>query len=203
MQPVPDAIILAGGLGTRLHGVWDAPKCLVLVAGKTVLLRLLEALAHVGTRRVVLALGYKASAVRVWKKEHHNQLPYGLSIISTVEDHPLGHNEALQNAIIQAKRWKELNVHAPLIVLNGDTLQKKPLTGLLNHYYQHKEKTVAAWTSSGVYAGAIILNKKGIDLIKKGGLFHHLDANHFTVPPFLDVGTPQSFAYSQTLETFP
>ena len=49
------ALILSGGLGTRLRSVVnDRPKVLALVAGRPYLAHLLDQLANAGLRRVVL-----------------------------------------------------------------------------------------------------------------------------------------------------
>jgi D-glycero-alpha-D-manno-heptose 1-phosphate guanylyltransferase len=59
-----EAIILAGGRGTRLQPlVSDVPKPLALVAGRPFLAWLLDRLARGGMRRVVLATGYMSDAI--------------------------------------------------------------------------------------------------------------------------------------------
>ncbi|TAN03674.1 MAG: hypothetical protein EPN36_11860 [Rhodanobacteraceae bacterium] len=59
-----EAIILAGGLGTRLQGVLrNVPKPLAPVAGRPFLAWLLDRLAEQGMRRVVLATGHLAEQV--------------------------------------------------------------------------------------------------------------------------------------------
>lgn len=58
------AVILAAGIGSRLAPLTDElPKCLVEVAGITILQRQVAAFAAAGITRVVLAAGYRASQV--------------------------------------------------------------------------------------------------------------------------------------------
>lgn len=60
----PAALILAGGLGTRLRSAFAAgPKSLVPVAGRPFLDYLLKWLRAEGVEEVVLCVGYKKSQI--------------------------------------------------------------------------------------------------------------------------------------------
>lgn len=60
-----EAIILAAGVGSRLGARTEgAPKCLVEVAGASILDRQIEALREAGVRRLVIVTGYGADRVR-------------------------------------------------------------------------------------------------------------------------------------------
>ena len=59
------AIILAAGVGKRLHGASGGkPKCLIEIGGRSLLLRLVDALAAAGVRRIVVVTGFGAADVR-------------------------------------------------------------------------------------------------------------------------------------------
>ncbi len=58
----PVAIVLAAGKGTRMKS--DLPKVLFPVCGRPMVEFVLEALAQVGVRRVVVVVGYRADLVR-------------------------------------------------------------------------------------------------------------------------------------------
>ena len=59
-----EAIILAGGLGTRLNAVVsNVPKSMALVGGKPFLEILLTQLAQKGFKRIILSLGYMAEKI--------------------------------------------------------------------------------------------------------------------------------------------
>ena len=65
-MPAMKAVILAAGMGTRLHPLTaDRPKPLVEVGGRSLLLRLVDQLARVGIRGadLVVVSGYRADAV--------------------------------------------------------------------------------------------------------------------------------------------
>lgn len=106
-----EAIVLAGGLGTRLRGVVDdVPKALAPVAGRPFLAWLLDALAAQGLRRVVLATGYRAEQVEAalgidW---------HGVELEHSREPEPLGTGGAL---VLAAQRVSG----SVFFALNGDT----------------------------------------------------------------------------------
>lgn len=131
-----EAIILAGGLGTRLRDVIgeETPKCMAQVAGQPFLHYLLQYAAQQGVQRVVLSLGHKSHAVTGWLRTQH----FPLEIKWVIEQEPLGTGGGIQLAL---KACKTENI----IVLNGDTMFNIPLrSGLLQqHILRHSETTIA------------------------------------------------------------
>lgn len=106
-----EAIILAGGFGTRLRGVVDdVPKPLAPVAGRPFLAWLLDRLAACGIRRCILATGYLSETIERSIGARWN----GMEIAYSVEPEPLGTGGAIRLA---ATRLQGGGAH----VLNGDT----------------------------------------------------------------------------------
>lgn len=106
-----EAIVLAGGLGTRLRQVVpDLPKPMAPVNGKPFLEILLQALAAKGFNRVVLSLGFMAEKV----VNHFGAKFAGMDLLYSIETTPLGTGGAIQQAILQC-----LSDH--VFVFNGDT----------------------------------------------------------------------------------
>jgi len=82
-----EAIVLAGGFGTRLRQVVaDVPKPMAPVAGRPFLEILLGSLAQKGFSRVVLSLGFMAEKI----SGHFGSRFAGLDLAFVVEDTPLG-----------------------------------------------------------------------------------------------------------------
>jgi D-glycero-alpha-D-manno-heptose 1-phosphate guanylyltransferase len=110
-MPADEAIVLAGGFGTRLRGIVDdVPKPLAPVAGRPFLAWLLDRLAASGMRRCILATGYLSEAI-----EHSIGARWqGMHIAYSVEPEPLGTGGAIRLAATQVQGE---GVH----VLNGDT----------------------------------------------------------------------------------
>ncbi|MBC7204204.1 MAG: NTP transferase domain-containing protein, partial [Pusillimonas sp.] len=106
-----EAIILAGGFGTRLRTVVpDLPKPMARVAGKPFLEILLKSLAQKGFKRVVLSLGYKANVI----VSHFGNEFQGLTLKHAVEEHPLGTGGAIRLALSHCMNDR-------VFVFNGDT----------------------------------------------------------------------------------
>ncbi|MGE5107057.1 MAG: sugar phosphate nucleotidyltransferase, partial [Sphingobacteriales bacterium] len=84
---VKEAIILAGGLGTRLRSVVsDLPKCLAPVAGKPFLYYIIEHLQKQGIEKFIFATGYKSESIENWLLSNLSAINYQLS----TETEPLG-----------------------------------------------------------------------------------------------------------------
>lgn len=106
------AIVLCGGLGTRLGLLTkDMPKPLLNVAGRPFISYVLDRLAHAGIDGFVLAAGFQWSKLRDYIGDEWNSIPVQYS----VEVESLGTGGAIKNAL------SNMDVHETLIV-NGDTL---------------------------------------------------------------------------------
>lgn len=117
---IQEAIILAGGLGTRLREVvTDIPKCLAPVAGKPFLNYLIQDLLQQGVNRLVFAAGYKHELIEAYMAENYRQLNYTI----LVEKELLGTGGAIRSCCPA--------IHGnQALVLNGDTLFRVPLEEL-------------------------------------------------------------------------
>ena len=107
-----EAIVLAGGFGTRLRSVVsDVPKPMAPVAGRPFLSYLLDELARQGYGHVVLATGYLHEKVEEYFGHEYN----GLAIDYARETSPLGTGGAIVNGLQHCREER-------VTVLNGDTL---------------------------------------------------------------------------------
>jgi D-glycero-alpha-D-manno-heptose 1-phosphate guanylyltransferase len=108
---VIEAIVLAGGLGTRLRGVVpDEPKVMAPIHGRPFLEIVLASLARKHCSRVVLSLGYKSERV----VGHFGARFAGMQLVYEIERAPLGTGGALRRALGHCE-----SDH--VFVLNGDT----------------------------------------------------------------------------------
>src|SRR5215510_4243522 len=111
---VKEAIILAGGLGTRLRSVVsELPKCMAPVAGQPFLKHVIRYFLSQGIERFIFSLGYKHEII----EEFLNTEFSTLNLQCSIEEEPLGTGGAIQLA---CRRVTETNV----IVVNGDSLFK-------------------------------------------------------------------------------
>ena len=111
---ISEAIILAGGLGTRLKSaVPDLPKCLAPVAGKPFLCYLINHLQSQGITHFIFSLGYKSEMVEEFLQK---EFP-SLFLKTSIETEPLGTGGAIKKALEKAKEKS-------VLIANGDTLFK-------------------------------------------------------------------------------
>src|SRR6516225_9536214 len=106
-----EAIILAGGLGTRLaERIQGIPKSMAPVGGRPFLEILLNQLEHCGCSRVVLSVGYLREII-----QSHFGESYGrMQVTYAVEETPLGTGGAIRRAL-------SIVSEDAALVLNGDT----------------------------------------------------------------------------------
>jgi D-glycero-alpha-D-manno-heptose 1-phosphate guanylyltransferase len=106
-----EAVILAGGFGTRLREVVpDLPKSMAPVAGRPFLEILFALLVRKGFRRIVVSLGYMAEKVVAYFGGHYD----GIELVYEIEPTPLGTGGALRRAMSRSNADH-------VFVFNGDT----------------------------------------------------------------------------------
>jgi len=123
---VTEAIILAGGLGTRLRPVVsDLPKPMAPIAGRPFLTYLLQFLEMNGVRRVVLAVGYRKETICSFFGSSYG----GMKLRYSSEEEPLGTGGGLLQSLAYVDDPSAL-------VLNGDTflrLNYQAMAATLDH----------------------------------------------------------------------
>ena len=149
-----EAIVLAGGLGTRLKScISDVPKPMAPVNGKPFLLYLLEYLKNQKIEIVILSVGYKYESIF----NYFGNSFHGMSLIYSIENTPLGTGGAISLAL---KKCKTKNI----FILNGDTYFPVPLNKLKENQDQTEaEITIALkrMTNANRY-GIVCLEKNSI-----------------------------------------
>jgi D-glycero-alpha-D-manno-heptose 1-phosphate guanylyltransferase len=117
---IKEAIILAGGLGTRLRSsVPDLPKCMAPVGGRPFIGWITDYFRRAGISNFVFALGYKSAAFEEFFRAY---FPLGGYTVS-LEAEPLGTGGAIRQACTMARE-------KTVLVLNGDTFFRIGLAAL-------------------------------------------------------------------------
>lgn len=111
MRPFREAIVLAGGFGTRLaHVVPDVCKPMAPVAGRPFLRFIMDQLAAAGFDRAVVADGYRREQIEGYFGSAYR----GMAVEYSPEDTPLFTGGAVRRALGKCQSdW--------VFVLNGDT----------------------------------------------------------------------------------
>lgn len=116
-----EAIVLAGGLGTRLRSVVsDLPKPMAPIGDKPFLEYILKYLQKNGITRVILSVGYKWETI----KEYFGYKWENIELVYSVEDEPLGTGGAIKKAMKQLKTGH-------VYIINGDTFFDVDLKSLV------------------------------------------------------------------------
>lgn len=119
-----DAIILAGGFGTRLKTVTgELPKPLADIAGRPFLACLLDYLVQQGCTRFILSTCYRHDLIMAAFGNSYRNIP----ITYVVEQSPLGTGGAVREAFAAVE-----TEHA--VVLNGDTFFAVDLADMMERH---------------------------------------------------------------------
>ena len=170
---VTTAIILAGGLGTRLKKVvQDLPKPMALIRGRPFLEYQMDFWISQGVTKFILSVGYLNQKIINHFGDNYHTVP----IDYFVEDEPLGTGGAL---LLAAQDLKET-----FVVLNGDTFFEIDLNYLIAfHKKQQAELTLSLFKSNqlGRYMGVnladdgkiLSLQSEGnkLTLLANGGVY--------------------------------
>jgi len=222
-----EAIVLAGGLGTRLASrLNQTPKPMAQIGGRPFLEILLDQLIAAGCSRIILSVGHLGDVILQRFQNRYREVPIDYAI----EETPLGTGGAIRLALGQ--------VHEPsVLVVNGDTYldadlsalarfhrsSSRPLTMAIVHVndtaryggvlieddvisgFSEKGRTGPGWINGGLYAieKSFIWNA---DLPARFSfetdvlvpfLFEIRPAAFRCDGYFLDIGTPEDFDRAQ------
>lgn len=226
--PYTEAIILAGGLGTRLQSVVsEIPKPMAPIAEKPFLEYLLKDLATKGIKRAILSVGFRHEIISAHFGDHFE----GIELDYVIEKEPLGTGGGIRLALAKAKEQT-------IFIFNGDTFFDVDLKKMaIEHTLQQNQVTVAvkkmvdfdrygrveiegerikgfhekAPTHEGYINGGIyLLNNKSLQSFAFGKKFSFekdfLEAFYNEIKfgsfrsdgYFLDIGIPETYEQAQT-----
>lgn len=224
-----EAIVLAGGLGTRLRGVVsDVPKPMAPVQGRPFLCFVLDRMVEGGFARAVLAAGYRHEVLRSYFGDEYR----GLALAYSVEVEPLGTGGAIRLA------WDFIGMH-DVFVLNGDTYLEVDYRAMLASHanadamltlavchvpdagrygalelagdsvsgFSEKGRSGPGWINGGTYLLGSSLRARfppaGVFSFEHDLLTRDVAALRprvFRSPgPFIDIGTPEDYARAQAM----
>ncbi len=142
-----DAVILAGGKGTRLKPLTDyVPKPLIPINNKPLIEWQIRYLKKFGIRNIIICTGYKSKQIEDYLDKKAN---FGVKIRFSIEDKPLGTGGAIKKAakIIQGNSF---------LVLNGDIITNIDIKQL------YKKKNTVALVELKTRYGTVTINKDKI-----------------------------------------
>lgn len=186
-----EAIIIAGGRGSRLKTVWDVPKPLAPIHGRPFLDYLLSSLFNRGVTRFIISVGYKKNLI----KDYYRGSKY--KITWSEEDLPLGTGGAVKLALEQA-------INRNVLVVNGDSLFQVDLGELFGFHRKHISMITSAvklYTKpfSILNGGLCVINTALKKELRNHTMFEDLFEIHkpLLFPShayFRDIGSPETYA---------
>jgi mannose-1-phosphate guanylyltransferase len=189
------AVILAGGLGTRMRPITETiPKPMIAVAGKPFLQHQLELLSGAGTEKALLLVAYLGEQIQEY---FGDGAKFGCDITYSFEPSPLGTGGALKNAEAQlqddfvlvngdtylgidyrglAKEFAEADCSALIVAYErpGIVSQNVPASGLPNNLGVDRDRIVTAYRKrnpeglSHIDAGVVVLKKEILAGLRAG-----------------------------------
>ena len=222
------AIVLAGGFGTRLRQVVsDVPKPMAPVAGRPFLEIVLNSLAIKGITKVVLSVGFMGEKI----SSYFGASYANMEVAYAIEDEPLGTGGGVRLAM-------EKITDDHVFVFNGDTFLDLETSLVQLHWQQQKRPMIIGCevpdthrfgrllASNGLVTGFTEKGVLGPGLINAGCYVlerHQLDQFALNVPfsleseflrpavargefdvfvtrgIFIDIGIPEDYARAQTV----
>ncbi len=156
-----EAIILAGGLGTRLAAKLSGiPKPMAPVAGRPFLDILLTQLKRNGYTRVVLSVGHLYQVIQ----DYFGESFHGMQIDYSIESAPLGTGGAIRKGLCQT-------TEDAVLVLNGDTFLQTDYKAMLQfHTAEAAALTIAITRQTDVarYGGVLVEERRVVGFQEKG-----------------------------------
>lgn len=147
------AIILAGGLGTRLRPiVSELPKSMALISGRPFLEILLNYLQKNNFKEITVCVGYLSDKII----DHFGNYFNGISLHYEIESHPLGTGGATKLGLRNSPNDYSF-------VFNGDTYFEANIREMIDLWEEHKCPIVASRVVSETDRyGKLILDKNRI-----------------------------------------
>jgi D-glycero-alpha-D-manno-heptose 1-phosphate guanylyltransferase len=193
-----EAIILAGGYGTRLRSVVPGPKVLAPVCGRPFVSFILDQLCNAGLRRVIVSTGYMADTVSNVIGSRY----LGLQIVYSREDAALGTGGG---ARLAAERATSDNV----LVLNGDSFCRVDMPALLVQQGRNPGSVLLAVTHVGDASryGAVELGEgdRVARFSEKSRIASSgwINAGLYVIPRSLLLSMPQAVSFSMERDAIP
>ncbi|MGB9612730.1 MAG: sugar phosphate nucleotidyltransferase [Candidatus Margulisiibacteriota bacterium] len=200
------AIIIAGGLGTRLRPLtYNTPKPIVPVANRPFVVHQIELLRRHGIKEIILNLHYLSEAI---KKILEEGKEWGVKIYYSVETTPLGTAGAVKNA-------EEYFDEEELLVFNGDILTDINVSQIIEYHKKKKARVTLTLTrvEDPTAYGLILIDddRKVIRFIEKPSWeqistyagANTINAGIYILDPKIFKDVPRGVEYSFERQLFP
>lgn len=195
-----NAIILCGGLSTRLGDITKSiPKILLEIGDKTVLDWQLEKIKRAGIDTVVMAAGHLSEVLQ----QEIGAEREGVKIIYAVEKEKLGTGGAVKFAMDFVPEKNE-----PTVILNGDILTTVNFTEMIAHLKTETDGIILGTKVDDASTYEILkYDENGLllEFVKRDGIqkVGYINGGFYVFTPHIKKYFPVSSAFSMEYDVFP
>ena len=172
-------VILAGGLGTRLGQITSKiPKPMVKVAGKPILIHIMNHYYKYGFKDFYIALGYKGEIIKKYFKKDRNK--WNVNLIYTGQKTMTGG---------RLKRLKRFIGKETFMMTYGDGLSDIDIKKLLSFHKKNKKKVTLTAVRPPARFGALKIKGNKVSYFKEKSKVDEgwINGGYFVMEPkFLD-----------------
>ena len=173
--PAVRAVVMAGGLGKRLHPLTNAmPKPLLSIGKKPVIERTVEQLRDSGIHNICITTHYQAEKIM----DHFGDgSGFGVHVQYAHEREPLGTAGALSMFSASVE---------PLLVINGDILTEVDFRAMLNFHREQASDITIGVRKYEIPVPFGVIEAKGTRvkrLVEKPTLSHFINAGIYLIEP--------------------
>ena len=130
------AIILAGGLGTRLRPLTnETPKPLLPIKGLPMIEHMIKSMKQYGINNIILSIGYKAEQIQEYFGDGSK---WSINISYSIENEPLGTGGAIKKAALELQK--------PFFLAWGDNLMNIDYDAMYKDYLRDAPQVTMALT---------------------------------------------------------
>jgi NDP-sugar pyrophosphorylase family protein len=182
-----DAVILAGGKGTRISSIFpDIPKSMIPFQGKPLMQHQIEQLKQYDIRKIHMCLGYLSDSIT----DHFGSgIQYDVDLDYEIETTPQGTAGSLY--LLRKKLDKDF------LVINGDIIFNVNLYNLLEYHRKHKGiATLITHVNPHPHDSDLVITNEH-DLVSEIHVRPHppdFDTSHYAIAG-ISVFTPKLFNY--------
>jgi NDP-sugar pyrophosphorylase family protein len=170
------AVILAGGLGTRLRPyTFTVPKPLLPLGNKALLDHLIEHLVASGVGEIIISLGYQAQLVRAYFGDGRDR---GVTIRYVEETEPLGTAGCL--SLISPM----LQPHEPFFLMNGDIVTELDFAAMARFHADEQAQLTIGYVDHTYQSPFGVLELEGSEIVgitEKPRFVHPVSAGIYCV----------------------
>lgn len=173
--PSLEAVVMAGGYGTRLRPLTeDVPKPMLPVGDRPILEHIIGRLRDAGISRVKVTTHYKGEVI----EDHFGDgSGFGVDIEYVEEDRPLGTAGALSRVEVS---------DSPLLVINGDILTDLDFGAMLDYHREHGATMTVAAQEHEISVPFGVVKTEGsdvVEIVEKPVVRHFVNAGIYLLDP--------------------